>query len=236
MARQHLLQPPNRATAAASAVTALAERIGVWPDDLSIPPRVIRQTWSPLHCPLIWGAAGGQDSHPIIEGLEAVTKGYPSLALRPHESWHRLRAQIRSWGVNSENELAECMGREGHGRIQPNQYIQQGVQEHIVDRATLADLEIAYLEASYVAATHCLASNRGLLAALSANLTMRTRAQRSNPATNHAVPTISHQQPTAPRPHDPASANAEIAQAGAVESREPCAASRETSSQRTSGW
>ena len=67
------------ARAAEGVVMILASRIGAVPEG-EIPPPVRRQRWSPLNVPLIWSAAGHDDSTPVLDWLAGSLTGAPSLA------------------------------------------------------------------------------------------------------------------------------------------------------------
>ena len=47
----------------------LARRIGVVQPEEPIPRVIRQQRWSPLNVPLMWAAAGGDDTNPVLDWL-----------------------------------------------------------------------------------------------------------------------------------------------------------------------
>ena len=60
---------------AATLIRSLAARVGPVPTGGNLPSAIRRQRWSPLNVPLMWAAAGHQESCPLLEWLISVTSG-----------------------------------------------------------------------------------------------------------------------------------------------------------------
>ena len=58
---------PPGVHAAATLIQTLAHRVGAVPPGALLPVALRRQRWSPLNVPLLWGAAGVEQSEPVLE-------------------------------------------------------------------------------------------------------------------------------------------------------------------------
>ena len=178
-ARTTILQPAHAARKAAQVVLALAEQSAATPS-IDVPRPILEQKWSDLNVPLIKAAATDVDSHPILEWLEAA--GADS---RPAEiaeycnvrvAWTALRAQLRSWGIDSMASLANWL--RAHGVLRSSgstqlQYFGQRAQELVLAQADSADPRVMGLETGYVRATINLMKRPGLRREAADNIAMR---------------------------------------------------------------
>eukprot|EP00973_Karenia_brevis_P078428 10888942-Karenia_brevis.AAC.1 len=84
--------------------------------------------WSKLNTPLLWAAADGDDSHPVLEWLVRAAHGgmftIPVIGTAPmsgpfavREAWLLLCAGMRSLGISSRLDLSEWLSQNGHGRV-----------------------------------------------------------------------------------------------------------------------
>ena len=238
--RARVLQPHRSARAAASAVASLARECGDVPVG-TIPRNVHEQQWSAVNVPVIWHAAGTEDRSPVVEWFALASQGAPQVdigvrsALEPFvavtEGWRALRRCLRNWGITSRDNLGPGLRRLGFRVPQTltnGQYLSKRLQEAILEKAANENINVALLEASYVVVTLHLAQQPGLVAELEANMRMRSRqddhaqlppphictspAEGHNPATaDEEASGIAHNQQ---RPHDPAHADTEMAEAG----------------------
>ena len=67
--------------------------------------------------------------------------------------WEALRHAIRSWTINSEEELSAWLGRSGFAATRPGNHIPNRAQEHIVTVGCQVDARVALLECVFVALT-----------------------------------------------------------------------------------
>ena len=101
--------PVNReARAVSNLFEVLARRVGPTPVGADLPRGIRQQRWSPVYVPLLWAAARGDESTPVLDWLrerahlidEAIQfhGGHtePSVALTT--AWEALREVMRSWG------------------------------------------------------------------------------------------------------------------------------------------
>ena len=146
------------------------------------------QRWSALNVPIIWHAAGREDTSPIVQWLAMAADGAPQVdigvrsPLEPFvavtEGWRSLRRCLRNWGVTCREDLGPRLRELGFRvpqLLSNGQYLSQSLQEAVLNRATAENINVALLEASYVIVTMRLAQQPGLVAELEANLHMRSR-------------------------------------------------------------
>ncbi len=169
--------------------------------DDEVCPAIRRQKWSDFNYPLIWAAAGPEDSHVILDWLEAVLAN-----VAPDEShgsardgWSALRHRMRAWGVASVEDLVDWISSEGLGTVRAKQYIGRGIQEYIFNRAIREDGNVAALQGAYVKAVVELSGHPDLLREI-------CDAVNDTRAVERAV--------RGHRPHFPEQADAEMAGAG----------------------
>lgn len=148
---------------AAHTVHNLVERMGPTSDSADVPPAVRRQKWSTLNVPIMWAAAGVEDTTPVLRWLHSVvalmtndvdlagTVCSGSTAL--HAGWLTLRRALRSWGVQSQQDLADWLRREGFPQLRVGDYFSRRAQEHVLHKAVAFDVQAAGLELMYVKAT-----------------------------------------------------------------------------------
>ena len=107
------------ARAAEGVVRNLASRIGAVPEG-EIPAPVRRQRWSPLNVPLIWSAAGHDDSSPVLDWLAGSLTGAPRLAFHDgaidapdavRNGWSALRTVFRMWSIHEREDLTGWLRR-----------------------------------------------------------------------------------------------------------------------------
>ena len=139
----------------------LAGRVGAIPVGGELPRALRQQRWSPVNVPLIWAAAGDDDTNPVLEwlGARALTiqeavpfhggQTEPSQALRL--GWVALREVFRNWGVRTREDLTNWLGTHGHPRSSPGSYLAARTQELILSAACGSDARVALLEAVFVA-------------------------------------------------------------------------------------
>ena len=72
---QREIRPPEGLAvvrAAATLIQNLAHRVGAVPAGAILPVAIRRQRWSPLTVPLLWGAAGVEQSEAVLEWLTSI--------------------------------------------------------------------------------------------------------------------------------------------------------------------
>ena len=67
--------------------------------------------------------------------------------------WESLRHAMRSWNINSEDDLSAWLGRSGFPATRPGNHIHGRAQEHIVTVGCQVDARVALLECVFVALT-----------------------------------------------------------------------------------
>ena len=126
---------------AATLIGVLATRVGAIPHGNVLPGAIRRQRWCALNVPLIWGAASHAESCPVFDWLISVTSavnepvhfygGETTTSGAVRIGWDALREALRSWGVNSEVELSDWLGRNGFPAAQPGHHIvARGTRTH----------------------------------------------------------------------------------------------------------
>ena len=148
---------------AATLIGVLATRVGAIPHGNVLPGAIRRQRWSALNVPLIWGAASHAESCPVFEWLISVTSavnepvhfygGETTASGAVRIGWDALREAMRSWGVNSEAELSDWLGRNGFPATQPGHHIVARAQEHILTAGCRVDARVGLLESAFVTLT-----------------------------------------------------------------------------------
>ena len=92
-----------------------AQRVGAVPQGAPVPPAIRRQRWSPVMVPLLWSAAGEEQTTPMVEWLVTTASTIPvpvqfhggqDLASESvRTGWAALRAVLRSWGIQSPEQV-----------------------------------------------------------------------------------------------------------------------------------
>ena len=140
-------------------VTSLASRIGPVRDDQGVPRQILRQQWSALNVPLMWGAAEGDRESPVLLWLaDACSRGGPVPAVEADtvgrdavfEAWHALTGAMRSWGIQSREDLSEWIHRKGFVQPRWGGHFSGRAQERILTTAALIDARVSALESAYV--------------------------------------------------------------------------------------
>ena len=119
--------------------------------------------WSALNVPLIWGAAKPRRVLPSVRLVDFsnISSERSSAFLRRRNDskravrigWDALREALRSWGVNSEAELWDWLGRNGFPATQPGHHIVARAQEHILTAGCRVDARVGLLESVFVTLT-----------------------------------------------------------------------------------
>ena len=129
----------------------------------NLPSAIRRQRWFPLNVPLMWAAAGHQESCPLLEWLISATSGMEepihfiggnlSASAAVRAGWTALRQAMRLWGVQSQLELSEWLGNQGFPAARPGSHISARGQEHVLTEGCREDARVALLECVFVAIT-----------------------------------------------------------------------------------
>ena len=127
-------------------------------------PRVLQQKrWSPLNVPLIWSAAGAEDTTTVLEWLAGCAEtmdeevdfyeGRVNPADAVRVGWTALRAALRSWGVSCQDDLTQWLRDQRFAGAQPGNHIPARAQEFLFSEACRFDARVALLEAFFVRLT-----------------------------------------------------------------------------------
>ena len=152
--------------AADNLIRYLARRVGPLSAGSSLPRALRQQRWSPLNVPLMWSAAGSEESGVVVEWLitscEEITEpvelhgGQVTCGEAVQVGWTALREVFRSWNVHATGDLTIWLRSNGFAAVQPGNHISARAQEHILTQACACDARVALLESAYVALTlHC---------------------------------------------------------------------------------
>ena len=148
---------------AARTIHNLAQRIGRRDAHGEIPPAVQRQRWSALNVPLMWAAAGGNAGGPVLAWLASAADSVAAQV--PYEGteyagrhlaeigWAAMRDSMHERDIQSREDLAGWLQREGFSRPRMGQHIAADAQEHILQMAVSHDSRAGMLEQVYVAVT-----------------------------------------------------------------------------------
>ena len=144
--------------AAEGVVQNLAARIGFVPAGGHVPAVVRRQRWSPLNVPLMWAAAGQEESSPVLDWLCRVSHGgrvgFQEGIINAQEAvrdgWTAMRSVFRMWSIHEREDLTMWLRNQGFPGTHPGNHISARAQEHILTEACRTDARVALLEASYV--------------------------------------------------------------------------------------
>ena len=128
--------------AAVKTIRSLADRVGPTPRGSILPGVIRRQRWSVMYVPLMWAAAGQAASCPLLESLVLVTSAVPEpvtlfggempVSVAARVGWESFQHAMRSWSINSEEDLSALFGRSGFPATRPGNHIPGRAQEHIV--------------------------------------------------------------------------------------------------------
>ena len=151
--------------AAAHLVESLARRVGPVAVGGPVPRAILQQKWSPINVPLIWGAAGTDETTPVFDWLMGEASrvpdqvqfhdGHTDVCNAVREGWHALREVMRTWGIENRCDLSDWLGRRGFPRTSAGNHISARVQEVILSEASAIDARVALVEAACVAITLC---------------------------------------------------------------------------------
>ena len=125
--------------AAVSLFGNLAQRVGAVPQGAPVPPAIRRQRWSPVMVTLLWSAAGAEQTTPMVEWLVTTAStipvpvqihGWQDLASESvRTGWAALRAVLRSWGIQSPEQLSQWLRSRGFpGRSTRTPHFGQGAR------------------------------------------------------------------------------------------------------------
>ena len=111
--------------------------VGATPVGADLLRGIRQQKWSPVDVPLLWAAARGDESTPVldwlrerahfIDGAIQFHGGHtePSVALTT--AWAALREVMRSWGIRAREDLSDWLGQLGFLRSSPRTSDPRGV-------------------------------------------------------------------------------------------------------------
>ena len=126
-----------------------------------MPRAVLQQKWSPINVPLIWSAAGTDETTPVFDWLMGEASrvpdqvqfhdGHTDVCNAVREGWHALR-EVRD---RDRSDLSDWLGRRGFPRTSAGNHISARVQEVILSEASAIDARVALVEAACVASTLC---------------------------------------------------------------------------------
>ena len=125
-----------------------------------MPLQVRLYKWSGLNVPLIWAAAGVEDTVPVLGYLATTAAAIPypidiaGQSMPAKEglayAWRSLRQTFRDWGVNTPDQLADWIGRHGHRRPRPGTYFNRDAQRSILEETCSHNANVSGLETVYV--------------------------------------------------------------------------------------
>ena len=123
-------------------------------------PRVLRrQQWSPFYVPLMWAAAEGDRQCALLEWMISLARTLPLLDINGQVitseealtvGWEVLHNAMRSWGVNSREDLSEWIHNQGYPRPRWGAHFSGRVQERIMNMAIARDVRGVGLESVFV--------------------------------------------------------------------------------------
>ena len=144
-------------------VRDLARRVGAVPRGGQLPRVLQHQRWSPLNVPLLWCAAGAEDTTPVLDWLAACAEtmdeevdffeGRVNPADAVRVAWTALRAALRSWGASGQEDLTQWLRDQRFAGAQPGNHIPARAQEFLISEACRFDARVALLEAFFVRLT-----------------------------------------------------------------------------------
>ena len=144
---------------AAQVVRNLADRVGHVNGSQDVPRAIRRQQWSPFNVPLMWAAAAGDDTCPVLQWLASAAQHVESMfvagsIVSGHDAavvgWEALSEVMRSWDIRSREDLSEWIHRQGFPRPRWGAHITARAQERILTMAGAVDARVSGLEAVYV--------------------------------------------------------------------------------------
>ena len=151
----------DRAVRGAEAlIGTLARRIGAVAIGGPVPSAILRQRWSALNVPIIWGAAGAYTSILFIEWL--VSRGFSihapvhfhggqsSVSDSIRIGWIALREVMTAWGVTAPEELSTWLRIQGFLATRHGQHLSVRAQEFIFHEGCVLDARVALLETAFV--------------------------------------------------------------------------------------
>ena len=148
------------AQAAENFMRQLAARVGAIPHDAQLPLCIHPQWWSPLNVPLLWSAAGDEATNPVLDWLTEVTASMQGMvdfcerAVNSGEAvrsgWSSLRSVMRTWGVDSSEDLSQWLRSHGFAATQPGDRIPARVQGALSQEVCRTDARVVLLEAVFV--------------------------------------------------------------------------------------
>ena len=104
-----------------------------------------QQRWSPLNVPLMWSAAGSQESGVVVEWLitscAEITEpvefhgGQVTCGKAAHVGWTALREVFRTWNVHETGDLTFWLRSNGFAAVQPGNHIYARAQERILTQS-----------------------------------------------------------------------------------------------------
>ena len=136
-------------------VRELAGRIGPIPEGGEVPAIVRRQRWSPINVPLMWAAAGGEPSTPVLQWLVQCFsdvaqvhfhEGFMNAQEAVRTGWRALRGVFRLWGIEEREDLTVWLRGQGFAGTRPGNHIAARAQKFILSEACRVDARVALLE------------------------------------------------------------------------------------------
>ena len=106
---------------AADSIRLLADRLGPC-DTADIPRAIRRHQWSAMNVSLMWAAAAGDRSHPVLQWWLEVSATIPEMTVVGIDmtgqvavtiGWEALRDALRSRGTRSHEDLADWIHAQG---------------------------------------------------------------------------------------------------------------------------
>ena len=126
-----------------------AKRVGAVPAGFPLPRQLRNQKWSPLNVPMMWAAAGVQDSNPVCEWLVTACGdiqepvdfhgGIISASVAARTGLQVLRNFFRECGIMSEGDLTLWFRTNGFIVAQVGNHISARDEEHILSEASARD-------------------------------------------------------------------------------------------------
>ena len=110
--------------------------------------------------PLLWSAAGEDQSVPIVEWLATTASaigepvqfhgGQASGGDSLRTGWAALRSVMRSWGIHSQDQLTQWLRSRGFPATRPGHHISARAQEDLLHEGCNEDARVALLETVFV--------------------------------------------------------------------------------------
>ena len=125
-----------------------------------LPRAILQQRRSAINVPLMWAAAGGDDSTPVLDRLvERLVLcpqplehygGHMAASVAVRTGWLALRDAMRSWGIQTREDLSTWLRSQGFPGPAPGNHFSARAQEFILTEVSSFDGRVTLLEAASI--------------------------------------------------------------------------------------